>query len=170
MHVCGSELATSPKFTVDPVTRSKTYLCQPYLKSGFYPPCWLLLWYFSVSHSVSPSLLPPFFPPSPVSRISSIIHLFFPPFPCFPSHSLSPFLLLAPCFDSGCASLGGEDGAPQTLEGYWSRRNTGVRLSMRRHCERGLIVRARPQRERTKGHGGSLWRPNMKGAPSFNED
>lgn len=86
------------------------------------------------------------------------------------SLSLSPFLLLAPCFDSGCASLGGEDGAPQTLEGYWSRRNTGVRLSMRRHCERGLIVRARPQRERTKGHGGSLWRPNMKGAPSFNED
>lgn len=93
-----------------------------------------------------------------------------PPFLCFPSRSLAPFLLLAPCFDSGCASLGGEDGAPQTLEGYWSRRNTGLRLSMRRHCERGLIVRARPQRERTKGHGGSLWRPNMKGAPSFNED
>lgn len=97
--------------------------------------------------------------------------LVFPPFfPAFPL-ALSPFLLLAPCFDSGCASLGGEDGAPQcTLEGYWSRRNTGLRLSMRRHCERGLIVRARPQRERTKGHGGSLWRPNMKGAPSFNED
>lgn len=93
---------------------------------------------------------------------------FSPLFPCFPSRS--PFLLLAPCFDSGCASLGGEDRAPQTLEGYWSRRNTGLRLSMRRHCERGLIVRARPQKERTKGHGGSLWRPNMKGAPSFNED
>lgn len=97
-----------------------------------------------------------------------------PPFPLLslsPSLSLSPFFFsLHPCFDSGCASLGGEDGAPQTLEGYWGRRNTGLRLSMRLHCEHGLIVRARPQRERTKGHGGSLWRPNMKGAPGFNED
>lgn len=97
--------------------------------------------------------------------------LVFPPFSLLSlSPSLSPFLLLAPYFDSGCASLGGEDGAPPSLEGYWSRRNTGLRLSMRRHCERGLIVRARPQRKRTKGHSGSLWRPNMKGAPSFNED
>lgn len=86
------------------------------------------------------------------------------------SLSPSPFLLLVACFDSGCASLGGEDGAPQTLEGYWSPRNTGLCLSMRQHCEHGLIVRARPQRERTKGHGGSLWRRNMKGVPSFNED
>lgn len=96
--------------------------------------------------------------------------LVFPPFSLL-SLSLS-LSLSSSCslFDSGCASLGGEDGTPQTLEGYWSRRNTGLRLSMRRHCERGLIVRARPQRERTKGHSGSLWRPNMKGAPSFNED
>lgn len=177
VHVCGCELATSPKFAVDPATRSKTYLCQPYLKSVFYPLCWLLLWYFSVSHSFFPSLLPPLFPPSPVSRISSIIHAPPPyththtPFSAFPlSLSPSPFLLLAPYFDSGCASLGAEDRAPQTLEGYWSCMNTGLHLSMRLHCERGLIVRVRPQRERTKGHGGSLWHTNMKGAPHFNED
>ena len=99
--------------------------------------------------------------------------LFTCPLPLFPDFPLTPSLVLSSScivFDSRCASLGGEDGAPQILEGYWSRRNPGLRLSMRRHCERGLIVRARPQRERTKGHGGSLWRPNMKGAPSFNED
>lgn len=121
-----------------------------------------------------------FFFPFPSSFLFSLHHqsqgfplLFTPRLPsflCFPSCLFSFFLLLAPFFDSGCASLGGDDGAPQTLEGYWGRRNTGPLLSMRRHCERGLIVKARPQRERTKGHGGSLWRPNMKGAPSFNED
>lgn len=85
VHVCDCDLAISLTFALDPATRSKTYLCQPYLKSGFHPPCWLLLWYFSVSHSFFPSLLPPLFPPSPVVRISSIIHVSLP----FPLLSLS---------------------------------------------------------------------------------
>lgn len=109
-----------------------------------------------------------------IKTLKDFLHYSPPPStPLSASLSLPPssaFLLFAPCFDSGCASLGGEDGVPQTLEGYWSRRNTGLCFSMRRHCERGLIVRVRPQRERTKGHSGSLWRPNMKGAPTFNED
>ena len=112
VHGCDCDLAVPLKLAMDPATPLRTYLCQPYLETGFYPPCWLLLWYFSVSHSVLPSLLPLLFPPSPVSRISSIIHLFFTPFLGFPSHFLSPFLLLVACFDSGCASLVGEDGAP----------------------------------------------------------
>lgn len=114
----------------------------------------------------------PRFSQSKLSRIATIIHSP-PPHPpsllAFLARS-PPFFSFAPCFDSGCASLGGEDGVPQTLEGYWSRRNTVLCFSARRHCERGLIVRVKPQKERTKGHSGSLWRSNMKGGPTFNED
>lgn len=106
--------------------------------------------------------------PSITSREDFLYYSRFSPlFLAFPLTFFS-FLLLVACFDSGCASLGGR--APQTLKGHWSPRNIGLCLSMRQHCEHGLIVRARPQRESTKGHRGSLWRPNMKGAPSFNED
>ena len=41
---------------------------------------------------------------------------------------------------SGCASSGAEEGVPQTLEGYWSHRNTGLCLSVSLHCDSGLIV------------------------------
>lgn len=69
------------------------------------PPSFLL---FSLHHRSQgfPLLFTCFFsPPNPPSAS---------PFPLLaPSHSRSPpFFFLHPGFDSGCASLGGEDGAP----------------------------------------------------------
>lgn len=165
MHVCGSDLAASPKFAAEPATRLRTYLYRAYLRSGPLSATLTaapVFFCFSFFLSCSPSFLS-------IKTLKDCHHyslplslLAFPPRP--------PFFSFAPCFDSGCASLGGEDGVPQTLEGYWSRWNTGLCFSMRRHCERGLIVRVRPQKERTKGHIGSLWHSNMKGGPTFNED
>lgn len=34
MHVCGSDLAASPKFATEPATRLRTYLYQAYLRSS----------------------------------------------------------------------------------------------------------------------------------------
>lgn len=151
-----SDLAASPKFATEPATQLTTYFYQAYLRRGLLHPLSATLtaapvfFCFSFFLSCFPSFslnqnsqgLPPLFAPHPP-----------PTPPCSLSPSL-PFFSFAPCFDSGCASLGGEDGVPQSLEGYWSCKNTGLCFSMRCHCERGLIVRVRPQKERTKGHLG----------------
>lgn len=75
-----------------------------------------------------------------------------------------------PYFESLCAGLGSEVGAPQTLEGYSCLQNIVIHLVMLGHCQRRFVIKARVQWEGTKGHWGPRWHPDMKGARCFNED
>lgn len=135
MYVRG-ELATSPKFAVDPAT----YLCQPYLQSAFYL-------YFSS-----------------ITTLKDFLYCSLVSPPLFLSLSLCLSCLCTRfCFRMCQLVWVVRMEFLKTLEGYWSHRNTG--LSMRLRCECGLLVRMRPQREGTKGHSGSLWHPNMKELP-----